>query len=275
MKFTSQRVATPAEIANLPLTEAEFRKNTVWVDTDASGSWGVYRKNINYTLENQVTKASSQSLGSAVAISSQLGYVISDADLGQVYRYTFNDLNNAYELVQTLVGNPTFGSTISYAGDLYAIAETTGAASSVKLYQLQSTTTSDDLVLVQTIPYAAALDDLWGTAISISKNQNWIYISDIDNNTVHVYQRSNIVTTAGNFESTETYIINSIGTTDFTSIGATSNDVGTVFIATGVGTGTGVATKITFNAVTTIDGDALTPVINLDIQSLQNMIAIK
>jgi photosystem II stability/assembly factor-like uncharacterized protein len=257
MKFTSQRVATPAEIANLPLTEAEFRKNTVWVDTDASGSWGVYRKNINYTLENQVTKASSQSLGSAVAISSQLGYVISDADLGQVYRYTFNDLNNAYELVQTLVGNPTFGSTISYAGDLYAIAETTGAASSVKLYQLQSTTTSDDLVLVQTIPYAAALDDLWGTAISISKNQNWIYISDIDNNTVHVYQRSNIVTTAGNFESTETYIINSIGTTDFTSIGATSNDVGTVFIATGVGTGTGVATKITFNAVTTIDGDAL------------------
>ena len=45
MKFISQRVANPAEIADLPLTEAEFRKNTVWVDTDASGSWGVYRKN--------------------------------------------------------------------------------------------------------------------------------------------------------------------------------------------------------------------------------------
>ena len=256
MKFTSQRVATPADIADLPLTEAEFRKNTVWVDTDASGSWGVYRKNINYTLENQVTKASSQSLGSAVAISSQLGYMVSDADVGQVYRYTFNELNNVYELVQTITGNATFGSTISYAGDLYAIAETTGVSRSVKLYQLQATTTSDDLVLVQTIPYASGATT-WGTAIAIAKNQDWIYISDIDNNTVHAYQRSNILTTAGNFETSQTYIINTIGTTDFTAIGATSNDVGTIFIASGLGTGTGTATKITYTAAATIDGDAL------------------
>ena len=37
----------------------------------------------------------------------------------------------------------------------------------------------------------------------------------------------------------KTYIITSVGTTNFTTIGASSNDVGTVFTATGVGTGTG------------------------------------
>lgn len=47
--------------------------------------------------------------------------------------------------------------------------------------------------------------------------------------------------TAGNFEIGKTYRIDTIGTTDFTLIGATSNTVGEVFTATGIGTGTGTA----------------------------------
>jgi len=38
-----------------------------------------------------------------------------------------------------------------------------------------------------------------------------------------------------------TYSIESVGTTDFTLIGAANNDVGTTFVATGAGTGTGTA----------------------------------
>jgi hypothetical protein len=47
--------------------------------------------------------------------------------------------------------------------------------------------------------------------------------------------------TAGNFVVGKIYRIASVGTTDFTLIGATSNAIGTHFIATGVGTGTGTA----------------------------------
>ena len=47
--------------------------------------------------------------------------------------------------------------------------------------------------------------------------------------------------TAGSFIVGKTYRIASVGTTNFTLIGATSNTVGTYFIATGVGTGTGTA----------------------------------
>jgi hypothetical protein len=50
--------------------------------------------------------------------------------------------------------------------------------------------------------------------------------------------------TAGGFTSTYTYIINTIGTTDFTLIGASSNTVGVRFTATGVGSGTGTATRL-------------------------------
>ena len=48
-------------------------------------------------------------------------------------------------------------------------------------------------------------------------------------------------TTAGGFTVGVPYKIASIGTTDFTAIGASSNTVGVNFVATGVGTGTGTA----------------------------------
>jgi hypothetical protein len=47
--------------------------------------------------------------------------------------------------------------------------------------------------------------------------------------------------TAGNFVIGEWYIINSVGTTDFTLVGALENFIGTAFRATAIGSGTGEA----------------------------------
>jgi len=46
---------------------------------------------------------------------------------------------------------------------------------------------------------------------------------------------------AGSFVSGVSYVIRSAGSTDFTAIGSANNSVGTAFIATGAGTGTGTA----------------------------------
>lgn len=46
---------------------------------------------------------------------------------------------------------------------------------------------------------------------------------------------------AGSFKKGVTYTIQSIGNTDFTLIGASANTIGVIFIATGVGIGTGTA----------------------------------
>ena len=48
--------------------------------------------------------------------------------------------------------------------------------------------------------------------------------------------------TAGSFVVETVYTIQSVGTTDFTAIGASANTVGLTFTATGAGTGTGTAT---------------------------------
>jgi hypothetical protein len=66
---------------------------------------------------------------------------------------------------------------------------------------------------------------------------------------------------AGSFVIGQTYIINSVETTDFTSIGAQSDTIGTTFTATGPGTGTGTALNYAFTAtgVGSGTGTAVTP----------------
>ena len=59
--------------------------------------------------------------------------------------------------------------------------------------------------------------------------------------TTHAAIPYDALTTAGDFIIGQTYIINSVGTTDFMAIGAASNTVSEVFIATGNGTGNGTA----------------------------------
>lgn len=55
------------------------------------------------------------------------------------------------------------------------------------------------------------------------------------------YPELTTTTAAGSFVTGQTYAITSVGTTDFTAIGASSNTVGVVFKATGAGSGTGAA----------------------------------
>jgi len=58
----------------------------------------------------------------------------------------------------------------------------------------------------------------------------------------------NPVKNAGAFVIGNTYVITTLGTTNYTTIGAPSNTIGTTFIATGVGTGTGTATELLANS---------------------------
>lgn len=60
---------------------------------------------------------------------------------------------------------------------------------------------------------------------------------------------TNSVYVAGNFSAGTTYTIITIGTTDFTAIGAASNTPGLSFVATGAGSGTGTASASSVYAV--------------------------
>ena len=133
-----------------------------------------------------------------MAYTDTLGYLIGDADKGETYRYRYNDLTGVYDLGQTLTQSVSFGTSISYSGDLFAISEPTG---NVYIYQLISNITQDTLVLYQTIPAPGGVST-WGNSIELSGDQNWLYISSEDN-TVYVYRKSTI---SGDYEQLGLYI---------------------------------------------------------------------
>lgn len=66
-------------------------------------------------------------------------------------------------------------------------------------------------------------------------------VAPILNDASSISYEPGYLVSAGSFVIGQTYQIAVVGTTDFTLIGATANTVGTLFIATGVGTGNGTA----------------------------------
>ena len=190
-RMQTQRVATAPEIINLPLLDNEFNKLKVWVDTNNDGSWAVYRKSINYQYNKEITNSqNSQEFGSAVAYTSDLGYLIADSGVGSVYRYRYYSEINSYSIIQTITQGSSFGSNITYSDDIFIISEPTGAKN-VYVYQLITTALVNDLELIQTIPYTDGTGVTnWGSSTALSGDKNWLYISDIDNNSVYVYRKS-------------------------------------------------------------------------------------
>jgi len=189
-KLQSQRVATAPEIINLPLLDNEFNKLKVWVDTNNDGSWAVYRKSLNYQYSKEIVKTNSTTFGSAVAYSTLLGYMVSNAGAGIVYRYAYDNSTSSYIEKQTITHSTSFGSNITYIDDLFVISQPTSSPT-VYVYKLITTTLVNELQLYQTITAPGGVTT-WGTSTALSGDQNWLYISDIDNNNVYVYRKSAI-----------------------------------------------------------------------------------
>ena len=80
----------------------------------------------------------------------------------------------------------------------------------------------------------------WSPTIPVTLSNPFSVTSG--SSTVNVYYPSNgFLTNAGSFVVGQEYKIVAVGSTDFTLIGASSNTVGTIFTATGVGSGSGTA----------------------------------
>lgn len=247
--ITSQRVKKPSEIVNLNLLEAEFTKNTVWVDENTDGNWAVYRKSNNYNSVAVVTEDNTIEYGKTVAFNGNVGYLVADPIEGKVYRYSKNNVSGEYSNTQILTNNASFGEAIAQVNNIFAISEPN--TSRVFLYGWNQTITTDDLFLYQEIilPNIGS-----GTALEFSQDGNWLFVNDTTDVSVRVYRKSNTEYLATFIEAGRTYVIDEVNDTDFMSIGATENSKGIVFRATGTGIGSGKVTDITYDLVRVIDG---------------------
>lgn len=187
--FDSVRVSKPSDIESMPLLNNEFDSNTVWVDTDTTGQWAVYRKKINYALNKTITgdesyadrvafqypttPTASGKFGTAVAYTKDLGYLVGDPAAGEAYRYSYNSLRREYTLSQIITHGSTFGGVIEHAGDTFVFSYPTDVEAPLNVYRLVNTTLVDRMLPLNTGLHSASTS--FTGPVAISGDRNWIY----------------------------------------------------------------------------------------------------
>jgi len=181
-----------------------------------------------------------QALGSSFTVSVGTGgtttLTSSTPASGGVYWYT------AQQLLLSPTGNLTSNVIVTIPTTLGA--GTMGGAWIV-LNNLTSAQQGSYTVTFQTAT-GTGVTIAQGTAAYVFSNGTNVYYADNNSASFPTFSGTVLVAgttsvTAGSFTIGQAYTIQSIGSTNFTLIGAASNTVGLAFVATGAGSGTGTA----------------------------------
>ena len=179
--------------------------------------------------------------GTYIAVSDDTATVGGVIQRGGVSVYSYS--NNTYSLYYSLVPhipetNGHFGNKISFMNDYETLVVfsqygdtrlTTTFDNNLTTFDKNST----DFVYNQVNGGRIDVYDMYAT--------KWVFSESLS--------KSNPIVTAGEFIVNDVYQILTIGTTDFTKIGASSNAIGVTFTATGDGSGTGTAALVTRETV--------------------------
>ena len=187
--FNPQRVASPRDIADMPLLNNGLTKSKVWVDQDTDGGWALYQKSINYAAAEIATPTSSSSFGNSVAYHVTLGYFVLDSLAGKVHRYILNAIKTEFILQESISIDPSVLGSMVLVGDTLIVSK---ADTNSKLYVFRLINAEPNLmVLVQTIVIDAQLQ---GTALALSGDNTWLYSTSTEYVEVAVYKLSSQLT---------------------------------------------------------------------------------
>ena len=185
----SQRVSEAANISykNLPLLNFDQITNKVWVDSDQNGNWAVYQKTNNYSLVPFSGPAATKTFGNAVAIT-PVGYFVTDPVAGKMYVYK-QVLNKEFVLIDTIVESVNFGTAITRTDNLLIVSQPDPflVLSKLYIYRLVNTSKVQSYLLDQTINVSGLRA---GDSLTISGDGQWLYVSDIVDNEVILYQQN-------------------------------------------------------------------------------------
>ena len=179
--------------------------------------------------------------GTYIAVADDSATVGGIIQRGGVTVYKYNGI--LYTGYQSLVphlpeSNGHFGNKISFMNDYETLVVYSQYGDTVITTTFDDNTTtfdknSTDFVFTQTNNGRVDVYDMYAT--------KWVFSESLT--------KSNPVKPAGEFIRNNVYQILTLGTTDFTAIGASTNAIGVTFTATGDGYGTGTAALVTNETV--------------------------
>ena len=236
---------TAVGVNALPNNTAGYSNSAVGLNALYSNTTGYSNSAVGLSsLYSNTTGYNNSAIGLNALYSNATGNANSAVGASALYHNTTGSSNSAYG-VNALYNNTTGGNN-SAVGVSALLNNTTGTNNSaVGASALYHNTTGGSN---NAIGLYALYNNTTGSNNS-AYGVNALYNNTTGGNDSAVGSSSlfdlGTVQTAGAFVVGVNYTITTIGTTDFTLIGASSNTVGITFTATGVGTGTGTATPNT------------------------------
>jgi hypothetical protein len=188
-ELVNQRVSVAKDILDLPLLNAEYVKNKVWVDKNPKGEWNVLHKTNNYKHTEFTKPNGTTEFGSSLAYIDNFGYFVADASAGKVYNYIESDTHESgYMLSRTITKYPGFGTSMVRQGDILIISQPDpfGELSQIYIYKIVSNDRVYAVVEEQVLSIAGFRI---GDSMALSGDGIYLYTSIIDLNAVLLLQR--------------------------------------------------------------------------------------
>jgi hypothetical protein len=201
----TMRVSQASDVGTLPYVNQLIPGATAWVDNDGSGHWQVIQKTDPFaaidTLSATIPEVNSL-FGTSVSQSADHYALLVGAPAalgsGAVYTYRLGNVNDYVEnteLLLTSTGASGFGCSVDFGNRTWAVAGANtsnfGAGYATILYLIPGT---NDYLQTQLL--VAPDQDFsaigFGTAVQISDNERWIYISAPGANQVYAYGRVDV-----------------------------------------------------------------------------------
>ena len=224
---------------NIDYTFSTVTQDLTFVNSPASGSTILVRAEGYFAYSGTIVDPAS-------AVGDRFGHSVSTSTDGRQVL-----ISAPYTTVDT---NTEAGTVYVYDRDVQRFIY--GTDGSTITFTVLGTVYTPVSVLVNNVFLTNVLDAAPGVTNTFSVSGNTVtinsdlYIGDIieiETNAFSLVQTINqnpIMVNAGYFVVGKSYTIASVGTTNFVSIGSANNNIGTVFTATGIGSGTGTATIV-------------------------------
>ena len=222
----TMRVSQASDVLTLPYTDSLLPGAKVWVDDNGSGRWEVLEKTDPFTDAGAITPTvpvASSGYGSAVAqgyqnIIAMIGAPTGGDDAtGAIYTYV-KDVDDNYSensiLLLNANGTTGFGTAIQIGYQNWAVAGASASNSNqgyaVAIYRPTGSTSFEERQLL-TSPDGDVSNAEFGYSVTISQDEQWMYVSAPGQNKVYPYGRITIPGQSEEFITTGFYQVYNVG----------------------------------------------------------------
>jgi hypothetical protein len=222
----TMRVSQASDVINLPYADALVPGARAWVDNNGSGLWEVLEKTDPFTNAGAIAPTvpvANSGYGSAVAqgyqnIIAMIGAPTGgDNSTGTIYTYV-KDLNNNYSensiLSLNADGTIGYGNAIQIGYQNWAIAGASASKNNqgyaLAIYRATGSTTFEERQLLIS-PDGDYSNAEFGYSVTISQDEQWMYVSAPGQNKVYPYGRVTIPKQAAQFVTPGVYRVYDVG----------------------------------------------------------------